>query len=106
MCRLVLLITVSVLILVVAVDAQSQDVFRNNPFNLTTAISYSLPVTSSVSLQLYDITGRNIQTLYKGKKEAGIHRTMLNTSDLPSGLYFIRLEAGADVVTQKVMLIR
>ncbi|NQU06743.1 MAG: T9SS type A sorting domain-containing protein [Calditrichaeota bacterium] len=77
-----------------------------NPFNSTTTITYSLPVTSLVSLQLYNIAGRNIKTLVKGNMQAGVHLTILNGGDLPSGLYFVRLEGSEQVFTSKIMLIR
>ncbi len=77
-----------------------------NPFNSTTRISYGLPVESNVSLQLYDLSGRLIQTLVAGERQAGIKTTILNAADLPSGLYFTRLSASGHVFTRKVMLVR
>ena len=77
-----------------------------NPFNSTTRITYGLPVTSNVSLKLYDLSGRLIQTLVEGEKQAGIQTTILNAAELPSGLYFVRLSASGHVFTRKVMLVR
>ncbi|NQU06741.1 MAG: S8 family serine peptidase [Calditrichaeota bacterium] len=77
-----------------------------NPFNSTTTITYSLPVASSVSLQLYDIAGRNIKTLVEGNKLAGVHRTLLEAGDLPSGLYFVRLEISEQTISSKIMLMK
>ena len=77
-----------------------------NPFNASTTITYGLPVVSRVSLQLYDLSGREIRTLVDSNKQAGVHRTILNASDLPSGLYFVKLKASDQVFTRKVMLIR
>ncbi|NQU04969.1 MAG: right-handed parallel beta-helix repeat-containing protein [Calditrichaeota bacterium] len=77
-----------------------------NPFNSTTTIIYNLPVTSPVSLRLFDLSGRNIRTLLDGYRQAGMHRSILTAQDLPSGLYFVRMKASNQVFTQKVMLIR
>ncbi|NQU05187.1 MAG: T9SS type A sorting domain-containing protein [Calditrichaeota bacterium] len=77
-----------------------------NPFNSTTKISYSLPMPSHVSLEVYNLTGQQLKTLFEGQNQAGIHTTTLTANDLPTGLYFVRLNAGAEVLTQKIMLIK
>jgi len=77
-----------------------------NPFNQSTTISYSLPHPGNVSLQVYNLSGQRITTLFEGNKQPGIHSTNLTANDLPSGLYFVRLKASDQVLTQKVMLIR
>ncbi len=77
-----------------------------NPFNSATRITYGLPIASSVSLKLYDLSGRLIQTLAEGEKQAGVQITILNAAELPSGLHFVRLSASGHVFTRKVMLIR
>ena len=77
-----------------------------NPFNATTNITYGLPILSNVSLQLYDLSGRMTGTLFEGTRQPGVHTAMLNAVNLPSGLYFVRLEASGKVFTRKVMLIR
>ena len=77
-----------------------------NPFNSTTTITYGLPVASSISLILYDLSGRLIQILVDEEKQAGVQTTILNAAELPSGLYFVRLSASGHVFTRKVMLVR
>ena len=77
-----------------------------NPFNSTTSISYALPIVSEVSLNLYNLTGKRIKTLFKGKQQTGGYSVTLEAHDLASGLYFVRLRASDQVFTQKVMLIR
>jgi len=77
-----------------------------NPFNSMTRITYNLPHPSPVSLQLFDLTGRRVKTLFEDYQHPGIHTTILTANDLPSGLYFIRLNANDEVFTQKIMLIR
>ncbi|NQU05919.1 MAG: T9SS type A sorting domain-containing protein [Calditrichaeota bacterium] len=77
-----------------------------NPFNSTTTIRYSLPMPTDVSLEVYNLAGQQITTLFEGQNQAGIHTTTLTANDLPSGLYFVKLNAGGQVFTRKVMLIR
>jgi len=77
-----------------------------NPFNSSTLITYSLPVTSQVSLKLFDLVGREISTMFEGFKQAGLHTIKLNANYLPSGLYLVRLNVSDHVFTRKVMLVR
>ncbi|MDP8229402.1 MAG: T9SS type A sorting domain-containing protein [Candidatus Electryoneaceae bacterium] len=77
-----------------------------NPFNSTTTISYTLRVASQLILQLYDLSGRSVITLFEGFQQAGFHSANLTASDLPSGLYFVRLVASEQTLTRKIMLIK
>ena len=77
-----------------------------NPFNSTTTITYGLDKSVPTRLMLYDLTGREVVTLVEGNMQTGYHTTILEASDLPSGLYFVRLESVSEVATQKIMLIR
>ncbi len=90
-----------------AVPAEfSLDCVYPNPFNSSTTITYSLPLETVVRLKLYDLAGHEIATLIDGFNHSGTHSVTLNASDLPAGLYFVRLEASEKVATRKVMLIR
>jgi len=77
-----------------------------NPFNSSTTITYGLPQFSKMSLQLYNQSGQLISTLDDGIKIAGVYDYILNAGDLPSGLYFARLNADRKDFTQKIMLIK
>jgi len=77
-----------------------------NPFNPTTLISYQLPVASEVSLKVYDVLGREVMTLVNGKQDAGSYNLNFNASNLSSGVYFYRLQAGSFVQTKKMMLVK
>jgi hypothetical protein len=77
-----------------------------NPFNPTTAISYELRAASFVSLKVSDATGRLVATLADGLRDAGTHQVTFDGSNLPSGLYFVRLQAGEFTVTQKLILLK
>jgi len=77
-----------------------------NPFNSVTTITYSLPHPTDVTIQIYNTSGQRILTLFEGYQQPGIHTTTLIANNLPSGLYFVQLNADTKTMTQKVMLIR
>jgi len=63
-----------------------------NPFNPSTTLQVSLPNSSALSVQVFDIMGRLVSQLFKGEKQAGVHEFTFNASNLASGNYFIRLQ--------------
>jgi hypothetical protein len=65
-----------------------------NPFNPSTNITFSLPSRSSVSLKIFDALGREVSTLLAGELDAGTHTRQWNAGASPSGVYFVRLQAG------------
>ncbi len=64
-----------------------------NPFNPTTAISYKLSAFSHVALKVYDVLGREVETLVNETQSAGTHTVTFDGSKLASGVYFYRIEA-------------
>ena len=77
-----------------------------NPFNPTTAIRFSVAPNSKTSLQIFDITGRLVETLVSGKLVTGEHEIVWNAGRQPSGVYFVRLQSGEFFETQKIILIK
>ena len=79
-----------------------------NPFNPSTTIRFSIPVGSSshTSLRVYDILSREVTTLVNEDKKPGNYSVTFDGSNLASGVYFYRLEAGHFVDTKKLMLIK
>jgi len=77
-----------------------------NPFNPTTKISFALPKSGFVSLKVYDLLGREIQTLVNEIKSAGNYGIDFNASSLNSGIYFYRLETEGFSQTMKMLLIK
>ena len=77
-----------------------------NPFNPATVISYQLPANSLVSLKVYDLVGREVATLVDARMSAGSHTVNFDATRLSSGMYIYRLQAGSNVQTRKMMLIK
>lgn len=77
-----------------------------NPCNPSTIISYDLPVNAQVTLKVFDVLGREIQTLVNELQSAGNHSVTFNASNLPSGVYFYRLQAGTFSQTMKLLLLK
>jgi len=84
------------------------ELFQNypNPFNPTTIISYSIPWMSSVSLEVFDISGRKVATLVKGNKPAGKYSVEFSGNGLASGVYYYRLNAGNFTIAKKLMVVK
>ncbi|HCA43973.1 MAG TPA: hypothetical protein DEP28_12065, partial [Bacteroidetes bacterium] len=75
-----------------------------NPFNPTTNINFEIPVSSFVSLKVYDVRGREISTLVNSHLNAGSHTFMFDASGLTSGVYFYTLQTNNYSKTMKMMV--
>ena len=77
-----------------------------NPFNSATTIKYTLLKGSHVTLEIYDIRGRLIETLVNEVRAPSDYTVDWNPSGLPTGTYFYRLRADDFDVTRKMLLIK
>lgn len=77
-----------------------------NPFNPSTLIGYRLAVGGDVSLKVYDTLGRFVTTLVQETLPAGQYRVTFDGSGLASGVYIIRLTAGGEVRTGRMLLLK
>jgi endoglucanase len=77
-----------------------------NPFNPSTTISYSISQSSFVSLKIYDVVGREIESLVNEDQNPGEYSIRYNASRLPSGIYFLRLSADGIVEIKKCVFIK
>ena len=77
-----------------------------NPFNPATAISFSLPSESFTSLKVYNTLGEHVQTLVNGVLQSGVHNISFDATNLPSGVYVYRLDAGDVSLSKKMMLMK
>lgn len=77
-----------------------------NPFNPSTTIRFVLPQRSHVILSVFNILGQQVQTLFQGEKESGLHEVRFDASDLSSGVYLYTLRAGEIVESKRLFLLR
>jgi photosystem II stability/assembly factor-like uncharacterized protein len=77
-----------------------------NPFGQQTSIRYALPEAARVRLEVFDLAGRRVTTLVDGERPAGLHAVVFRPADqrgLASGVYFVRMAAGAFEQTRKML---
>ena len=77
-----------------------------NPFNPTTNIAYDLPENTHVVLRLFDVLGQEVKLLMDEDQSAGFKSVPFDASNLPSGMYFYRLNAGTFSDIKKMMLVK
>jgi hypothetical protein len=85
-------------------------VFNNypNPFNPSTTIQYVMPASSHVTVKIFDVLGREVATLVDGYRTSGINTVRFDASryNIPSGVYFYRIEAGRFAETRKMSFVK
>lgn len=77
-----------------------------NPFNPQTTIEFNLPRRERVVVEVFNMLGEKIATLYEGEAAPGNHRVSFNAQGLPSGIYFYYLKAPGVTLTKKMVLLR
>jgi hypothetical protein len=77
-----------------------------NPFNPSTSIQYAVGNRQFVQLKVYDILGNEVATLVNEEKSPGTYEVEFNATQLSSGVYFYRLQAGDFIETKKMILLR
>jgi hypothetical protein len=77
-----------------------------NPFNPATIINYQIPVNSRVELKIYDMLGREIETLVNESQNTGDYSVTFNASNLPSGVYFYCLQTEGFKETKEMLLVK
>jgi hypothetical protein len=77
-----------------------------NPFNPSTVIKYAVPKTSAVKIAVYDLTGREIALLVNDVKNPGNYEVNFDASNLASGVYVYRIEAGDYINVKKMVLLK
>jgi len=94
-------------------NVNSYRLFQNypNPFNPSTTIRFTIPQeerrkTQNVSLKVFDLLGNEVAILVNEEKPAGEFEIEFVGADLPSGIYFYRLQAGDFVETRKMLLLK
>ncbi len=77
-----------------------------NPFNPSTTISYQLPKSSKVNLSVYNVIGQLVETLVSERQDAGFYSVLWNTTGVPSGVYFYKIDAGEYMETKKSLILK
>ncbi|MCH8567728.1 MAG: DUF4397 domain-containing protein [Balneolales bacterium] len=77
-----------------------------NPFNPVTQITYGLPETANVTLEVFNLQGQRVAVLVNGQQTAGTHTVQFDGSRLASGMYMYRLQTGSVVQVRKMMLVK
>ncbi len=77
-----------------------------NPFNPSTEISFSIPAAGQTTLKVYNTIGQEVATLVNGQLQAGSYRVTLNATNLASGVYLYRLQAGTFSSVRKMVLLK
>ncbi len=77
-----------------------------NPFNPSTAIEFSIPISSTVQLSVFNVLGEEVKKLVDEYLPGATHRVTWDAGKYPSGVYFYRLRAGNFTQTKKMLLVR
>ncbi len=77
-----------------------------NPFNPTTTITYELPEPSSVTINIYDMLGNEVESIKQGYKQAGNHEVLFNGENLSSGVYIYKLITEKRSVSKKMLYLK
>ena len=77
-----------------------------NPFNSTVRLDFAIASEGVVSLAIYDVAGRKVADLVSGVRTVGVHSTVWNAKNQPSGVYLVRLSSGSEVAVGKMTLVR
>lgn len=77
-----------------------------NPFNPSTTIKFNLPIKTKVNLSIFNSLGEKVREMVNEELDAGFHQIEFNAQDLPSGVYFYKLNAGGFSKTRKLVLIK
>lgn len=87
---------------------ESFEVSQNypNPFNPVTTIKYTLPQSTHIKIDVYNVLGQHLATLLNGFKQAGFYEMHFNATKYPSGIYFYSIQAGSYHKIMKMMLVK
>jgi hypothetical protein len=77
-----------------------------NPFNPLTSFTVTNPDKNEVSIDLYDVLGKHVRTIFKGKLDAGSHKFTVKGAGINSGIYFYKVIAGEFSSTRKMILLK
>lgn len=77
-----------------------------NPFNAETFIEFTVPDAAPVCLEIYDVLGRRLETLFETTRALGHYRIRFDGQAHPSGIYFYRIQVGRQIESRKMLLLK
>jgi photosystem II stability/assembly factor-like uncharacterized protein len=77
-----------------------------NPFNPTTTIGFGIQNKSNVKITILNAIGEEVAVVLNEEREPGFHQVEFNAANLPSGVYFCRIQASSFVETKKMILLK
>lgn len=77
-----------------------------NPFNPSTTIKYDIVKEGNVKISVFDLSGKEVETLVDGVQNAGSYSASFNASKLASGVYFYKIQTGEFTATKKMILVK
>jgi hypothetical protein len=77
-----------------------------NPFNGKAVIRYGLAKSGDANLSIYDLSGRLVRTLARGHRNAGYYEAVWDATNLPAGMFIVRLQSGEFSAVQKAVLVK
>jgi hypothetical protein len=77
-----------------------------NPFNPSTIIKYGIKEKSNVKITIFNVIGKQVALVLNEEMQPGYHQADFNAANLPSGVYFYRIQAGSFVETKKMILLK
>ncbi len=77
-----------------------------NPFNPDLTIDFTVPVSSQATLEVFNVLGQRVALLHQGQLQAGYHSITWNATDMPSGMYLVRLQQGSSSRIMRTMLLK
>lgn len=77
-----------------------------NPFSTSTQITYNLPAAAQTTVEVYDIVGKKVASLFDGKQTEGAQQITFDRTafGLTNGMYFVKIKVGESIITQKVLV--
>ncbi len=77
-----------------------------NPFNPTTNIRFDVLESNYVTLKIYDVLGKEIAILINEYKQNGSYLVEFNSADLPSGIYYVKMQTGNFIDLKKMLILK
>ena len=74
-----------------------------NPFDQFATVSFEIPTTGNIEIKVFNQMGQVVSTLVEGQCRQGKHHVYYEASGLPTGIYFLRLQAGQEIVARKII---